>query len=213
MRKLILLYSISLFIIPIVTLLICYQIHVIYYDLSSIPFIDGEVSVSLMGRQEYTIWIFRTGLFLYALTSVLFYFRISNFFLSIGTKNKFKTLSILANFSLCVYLIALGKQESFYEVSRRLAIIFFIVTMYINHIYLIRVLEFLKLEKKIQFNNIYLFIFYAIIFLMTILVIIGLPWVNPLFQYPDKLKNIIEWNLLFLTIFFYIPLSQIVKKF
>ena len=213
MRKLILLYSISLFIIPAITLLICYQIHVIYYDLTSIHFIDGEVSVSLIGRQEYTIWVFRLGLFLYALTSVLFYFKISNFFYSIGAKNKFKALSILANFSLCVYLIALGKQESFYEVLRRLSIIFFIASMYINHIYLIRMLRFLKLEKKIQFSNVYLLIFYTIILLMTVLVMIGLPWVNPLFKYPDQLKNIIEWNLLFLTIFFYIPLSQIVKKF
>ena len=85
--------------------------------------------------------------------------------------------------------------------------------MYINHIYLIRMLRFLKLEKKIQFSNVYLLIFYTIILLMTVLVMIGLPWVNPLFKYPDQLKNIIEWNLLFLTIFFYIPLSQIVKKF
>ena len=86
MRKLILLYSISLFIIPAITLLICYQIHVIYYDLTSIPFIDGEVSVSLIGRQEYTIWVFRLGLFLYALTSVLFYFKISNFFIALEPK-------------------------------------------------------------------------------------------------------------------------------
>ena len=59
-------------------------------------------------------------------------------------------------------------------------------------------------------------IFYTIIIVMTILVIIGLPWVNPLFKYPDQLKNIIEWNLLFLTVTFYIPLSflyyQLEKK-
>ena len=42
---------------------------------------------------------------------------------------------------------------------------------------------------------------------MTILIIIGLPWVNPLFKYPDQLKNIIEWNYFLLTIVFYIPLS------
>ncbi len=65
----------------------------------------------------------------------------------------------------------------------------------------------LKSKKKIEFNNIYLAIFYIIIAFMTILVIIGLPWVNPLFKYPDQLKNIVEWNFFLLTIIFYIPLS------
>ena len=69
MRKYISLNSIFLFIIPIVTLLICLQIHVIYYELRSLPFIDGEASVSLIGRQEKTITIFKTGLFLYAIIS------------------------------------------------------------------------------------------------------------------------------------------------
>ena len=27
---------------------------------------------------------------------------------------------------------------------------------------------------------------------MTALIIIGMPWVNPLFEYPDKLKNIVR---------------------
>jgi hypothetical protein len=47
---------------------------------------------------------------------------------------------------------------------------------------------------------------------MTILVIIGLPWVNPLFKYPDQLKNIIEWNFFLLTIIFYIPLSLMFRQ-
>ena len=48
---------------------------------------------------------------------------------------------------------------------------------------------------------------------MTILMIIGLPWVNPLFKYPDQLKNIIEWNFFLLTIVFYIPLSIMFNSF
>ena len=79
MKKNISLYSILLFLIPAITLLICLQIHVIFYELNSIPFLDGKVSVSLIGRQEKTILIFRSGLFLYAVISILFYFNISNF--------------------------------------------------------------------------------------------------------------------------------------
>ena len=81
--------------------------------------------------------------------------------------------------------------------------------MYINHIYLIKILRLLQSKKMMRFNIIYLPIFYTIIVLMTILIIIGLPWVNPLFKYPDQLKNIVELNYFFLAIVFYIPLSLI----
>jgi len=68
-------------------------------------------------------------------------------------------------------------------------------------------------KKKLQFNISYLQIFYIIIVLMTCLVIVGLPWVNPLFKYPDQLKNIIEWNYFLLTIIFYIPISLMFYQF
>ena len=115
---------------------------------------------------------------------------------------------MVANFLLCIYLIALEQRDlSFYEFLRRLTIILYITNMYINHIYLIKILRLLQSNKVIQFNIIYLPIFYIIIALMTMLIIIGLPWVNPLFKYPDQLKNIVEWNYFLLTIVFYIPLS------
>ena len=202
MKKNISIYSILLFLIPAITLLICLQIHVIFYELNSIPFIDGKVSVSLIGRQAKTILIFRSGLFLYAVISILFYFSISNFLLSKKIKNKFKILGFLANLFLCIYLFALGKQDFYYEVSRRISIIFFILIMYINHIYLVKVLNLLRSEIKIIYRKILI----TIILLMTVLIIIGTPWVNPLFAYPDQLKNIVEWNLFLLTILFYIPI-------
>ena len=208
MSKHISIYSLLLFIVPIVTLAVCHQMHAAYTNIHTIPFIDGKVSVSLIGRQDYTVGIFKPGFFLYLLISIFFYFKISNFFLSNGIKNKFKIYGLLANFFLCIYIIALGQRDSsFYEILRRLAIIFYIANMYVNHIYLIKILRLLKFKKIIQFNNIYFPIFYIIIALMTILLIIGLPWVNPLFNYPDQLKNIIEWNYFLLTIIFYIPLS------
>ena len=207
MRKYISVCSILLFIIPVITLLICIQIHVLHYDLHSFPFIDGKVSVSLIGRQEKTIGIFRSGFFLYMFISVLFYIKISNFFLSKDVKNKLKIYGLSANFFLCIYIFVLGRDGSFYEISRRLAIIFYITNIYINHAYIIKILKLLKYKKKIQINNIYLSIFYVIIVFMTVLIIIGLPWVNPLFKYPDQLKNIVEWNYFLLTIVFYIPLS------
>ncbi len=206
------LYAILLFLIPAITLLTCLLIHVFFYELNSIPFIDGKVSVSLIGRQEKTIIIFKTGLFLYAFISSLFYLNIANFFLSKKIKSKFKILGFLANFFLCVYLIALGKQDFYYEASRRISIIFFIFIMYINHIYLIKILNILKIKKKIRIKSTYFKTFLVIVLLMTVLVIIGAPWVNPLFKYPDQLKNIVEWNLLLLTILFYIPIYLLFRN-
>ena len=118
----------------------------------------------------------------------------------------------ITNYFLFVYIFALGKDGSLYEISRRLGIIFYIGNMYINHINLIKLLKIARNKRIIDFNNNYLMIFYSILTIMTILVLVGLPWVNPLFKYPDQLKNIIEWNFFLLTIFFYIPLSIMFYK-
>ena len=198
-----------LFLVPIITLFVCFQIIAYYYpDFYTIPFIDGKASVSQIGRGEKTIRIFKLGFLLYIFISIFFYFKISSFFFLNGIKNKFKICAVLANFFLCVYIIVLGRDGSLYEISRRLAITFYIANIYINHIYLIKILKLLKSKRKVHFNTIYLTIFYIIIILMTILIIIGLPWVNPLFKYPSELKNIIEWNYFLLTIVFYLPLSS-----
>ena len=202
--------ALLVFIIPTVTLFVCFQIIAHYYpDYHTIPFIDGKASVSQIGRGIKTIMVFKSGFFLYIAASIFFYFKISSFFSLKEIKNRFKILGLLSNFFLCVYILALGKDELFHGILRRLAIIFYIVSIYINHIYLIKILKFSKSKNKIQFNNIYLIIFYSIITIMTILIIIGLPWVNPLFPYPNYLKNIIEWNYFLLTIIFYIPVSLI----
>ena len=202
-------FSFLLFLVPIITLFVCFQIIAYYYpDFYTIPFIDGKASVSQIGRGEKTIRIFKLGFLLYIFISIFFYFKISNFFFLNGIKNKFKICAVLANFFLCVYIIALGRDGSLYEISRRIAITFYIANIYINHIYLIKILKLLKSKRKVHFNTIYLTIFYIIIILMTILIIIGLPWVNPLFKYPSELKNIIEWNYFLLTIVFYLPLSS-----
>ena len=198
-----------LFLVPVITLFVCFQIIAYYYpDFYTIPFIDGKASVSQIGRGEKTIRIFKLGFLLYIFISIFFYFKISSFFFLNGIKNKFKICAVLANFFLCVYIIALGRDGSLYEISRRSAITFYIANIYINHIYLIKILKLLKSKRKVHFNTIYLTIFYIIIILMTILIIIGLPWVNPLFKYPSELKNIIEWNYFLLTIVFYLPLSS-----
>ena len=214
MRKYISVCSLLLFIVPTVTLFVCHQMHASYTNIYTIPFIDGKVSISLIGRQDYTIRIFKPGFFIYMLISVFFYFMVSKFFLLNGIKNKLKIYGMTANFFLCIYILAVGQREvSFYEILRRLAIIFYIANIYINHIYLIRILKLLKFKKRLRLNVIYLPIFYMIITLMTILIIIGLPWVNPLFKYPDQLKNIIEWNYFLLTLIFYIPLSFLFYQF
>tara|TARA_B110000438_G_C15702823_1_gene601806 strand:- start:398 stop:1048 length:651 start_codon:yes stop_codon:yes gene_type:complete len=212
MKKDISIYALLLFIIPVITLFICQQIVAYYHNFYTIPFIDGKASISMMGRGEKTIDIFKSGFFLYIFISILFYFKISIFFLSKKIENKFKIFGLIANSFLCIYIISIGKDGSMYEALRRLAIIFYIVSIYISHIYLIKILKLLKHKKKIKFNSIYTKTFFIIIFLMTLLIIIGSPWVDPFFEYPNKLKNIIEWNYFLLTIIFYLPLSFIFYK-
>ena len=200
--------SLLLFIIPVITIFICFQIISYYYpNFNTFPFIDGKASVSQIGRGEKTIIIFKSGFFLYILFSIIFYYKISNFFLLIGKRNKLKIYSLIANFFLSIYILSLGVDGSFNAAARRIAIILYIVSIYSSHIYFTKILKILKSEKKLEFNKNYLFIFYTIIILMSILMIIGTPWVNPLFKYPNVLKNIIEWNFFLLTIIFYIPTS------
>lgn len=213
MKKDISVYALLLFIIPIITLCICQQIVAYYYNFHTIPLIDGKASISMIGRGERTIDIFKSGFFLYIFISILFYFKISIFFLSKRIENKFKIFGLIANSFLCIYIISIGKDGALYEAFRRLAIIFYIVSIYISHIYLIKILKLLRHKKKIKFNFIYIKTFYVIIFLMTLLIIIGSPWVDPFFEYPNKLKNIIEWNYFLLTITFYLPLSLMFYKF
>ena len=81
MRKSISVYSLLLFIVPLVTLAVCHQLHVTHTGVQTIPFIDGKVSVSLIGRQEYSIGIFKPAFFSYALISYLFLFQNIKFFL------------------------------------------------------------------------------------------------------------------------------------
>ena len=203
-------YSFLLFCVPTVTLLICIQIHIIHYDLNSFPFTDGEFSVSFIGRQEKTINFFKLGFIIFIIISVLFHFKISNFFYLKKIKNKFKLLGILSNIFLFIYIFSLGKDSSIYEILKRIGIILFIVTMYINHFYMIKILKF---QNIINFKKIYLSFLYIIFIFMTVLIIIGMPWVNPLFAYPDKLKNIVEWNYFLLTIIFYLPISTLFYQF
>ena len=203
-------YSFLLFCVPTVTLLICIQIHILHYDLNSFPFTDGEFSVSFIGRQEKTINFFKLGFIIFIIISILFHYKIANFFALKKIKTKFKLLGILSNIFLFIYIFSLGKDSSIYEILKRIGIILFIVTMYINHFYMIKIL---KSQNIINFKKIYLSFLYIIFIFMTVLIIIGMPWVNPLFAYPDKLKNIVEWNYFLLTIIFYLPISTLFYQF
>ena len=203
-------YSFLLFFVPTVTLLICIQIHILHYDLNSFPFTDGEFSVSFIGRQEKTINFFKLGFIIFIIISILFHYKIANLFSLKKIKTKFKLLGILSNVFLFIYIFSLGREESIYEILKRTGITLFIVTMYINHFYMIKIL---KSQNMINFKKIYFSFLHVIFIFMTVLIIIGSPWVNPLFAYPDKLKNIVEWNYFLLTILFYLPISKLFYQF
>ena len=210
-KKLISFFSILSFIVPIITVTICYYILINNTSLETFPFIDGKISISYTGRQELTIEIFKTGMLLFILISFFFYFYISNFFQKNKFENRLKIFGIIANFFLGIYIFTIGNNSELYNILRKLGITLYIITMYINHIYTIRLL---KKTKQFRFNKLSLNILYIIVVIMTGLIIIGSPWIISIFEHPHshQMKNIVEWNYFLLMVSFYVPVSVLFYK-
>ena len=210
-KKLISFFSILSFIVPIITVTICYYILINNTSLETFPFIDGKISISYTGRQELTIEIFKTGMLLFILISFFFYFYISNFFQKNKFENRLKIFGIIANFFLGIYIFTIGNNSELYNILRKLGITLYIITMYINHIYTIRLL---KKTKQFRLNKLSLNILYIIVVIMTGLIIIGSPWIISTFEHPHshQMKNIVEWNYFLLMVSFYIPVSLLYYK-
>ena len=209
-KNLISFFSILSFIVPLITITICYYILINNTSLNTFPFIDGRISISYLGRQDLTIEIFKTGMLLFVLISFFFYFYISNFFQKNKFENRLKIYGIIANFFLLIYIFTLGNNLEFYKILRKIGIVLYIISMYINHIYIIKLL---KKNKKFRFNNLSLNILITIILIMTGLIIVGSPWIISSFEYSDQMKNIVEWNYFLLMVSFYVPVSLLFYKF
>jgi len=210
-KKLISFFSILSFIVPLITVTICYYILINNTSLETFPFIDGKISISYLGRQELTIKIFKTGMLLFILISFFFYFYISNFFQKNKFENLLKTFGIIANFFLVIYIFTIGNNSELYNILRKLGITLYIITMYINHIYTIKLL---KKIKQFRFNNLSLNILIIIVIIMTGLIIIGSPWIISTFEHAHshQMKNIVEWNYFLLMVSFYVPVSVLFYK-
>ena len=132
-----------------------------------------------------------------------------------GYKNNLLLIGSLMNIALVFYLYFLGNNVFYFsDLLRRLSIILYLLTVLIAHfssfLFLKRNIN--KIQKSIVMNiNFNLCL--LILIIMFILIIVGSPWVNPLFDYPYNLKNIIEWNYFFVSLLFYIPLSIIIFKY
>ena len=119
------------------------------------------------------------------------------------------------NIALICYLYFLGNNVFYYsDLIRRLSIILYLLTVLVAHFltFLFLKRNFNKIKKSIVMNisfNICL----LILIIMFIFIIVGSPWINPLFDYPYNLKNIIEWNYFFVSLLFYIPFSIIIFKY
>ena len=150
-------------------------------------------------------------MFLFILISFFFYFYISNFFQKNKFENRLKTFGIIANFFLGIYIFTIGNNSELYNILRKLGITLYIITMYINHIYTIKLL---KKTKKFRFNNLSLNILFIIVIIMTGLIIIGSPWIISTFEHAHshQMKNIVEWNYFLLMVSFYVPVSVLFYK-
>ncbi len=215
MNKFISLNSVVLFLLPCIVLFICLNNHSEFKSENFFPFFDGKVSVSLIGRQDYNIVFFKISFLIYSFLSLFFYYNFSNFLKRKKYQNSFTLVGILMNIALICYLYFLGNNDFYYsDLIRRLSIILYLLSVLIAHfltfLFLKRNLN--KFQKSLVINisfNLCL----LILIIMFVLIIAGLPWVNPLFDYPYNLKNIIEWNFFFVSLLFYIPLSIIILKY
>ena len=215
MNKFISLNSVILFLFPCIILFICLNNHSEFKKEFFFPFFDGTVSVSLIGRQDYNIVFFKTSFLIYSFLSLFFYYSLSNFLKRIRYKNNLLVIGLLMNIALVCYLYFLGNNVfNFSDLLRRLSIIMYLLTVLIAHL---STFLFLKSNiNKIQKStvmNISFNLCLLILIIMFIFIIVGSPWVNPLFDYPYNLKNIIEWNYFFVSLLFYIPFSIIILKY
>ena len=202
------LVSILLFLIPFFTIIICLENHSNFKNEDIFPFFDGKVSISLVGRQFYNVILFKLSFLIYGLLSILFYSFLFTHFNKFKLENNMNIMGLILNIFLFIYLIFLGdKSLDLSSLIRRIAIILYIILLFIIHIRSFFYLKILTNKKKgfflILSQNICIFF----LIVMSLFVIIGSPWVNPLIDYPYNLKNVIEWNFFLISILFYLPMS------
>jgi len=202
------LVSILLFLIPFFTIIICLENHSNFKNEDIFPFFDGKVSISLVGRQFYNVILFKLSFLIYGLLSILFYSFLFTHFNKFKLENNMNIMGLFLNIFLFIYLIFLGdKSLDLSSLIRRIAIILYIILLFIIHIRSFFYLKILTNKKKgfflILSQNICIFF----LIVMSLFVIIGSPWVNPLIDYPYNLKNVIEWNFFLISILFYLPMS------
>ena len=207
-KKKLTIISILLFIIPFLTIIICLENHSNFKNEDYFPFFDGKISISLVGRQFYNVFLFKSSFLFYGLLSILFYSFLCKYFNKFQIKNKLNVMGLVMNIFLFIYLIFLGDKSFDLSSSiRRIAIILYIILLFIIHIRTFFYLKILLNKQKGFFlffsQNICMFFLIT----MSLFVIIGSPWVNPLINYPYNLKNVIEWNFFLISILFYLPLS------
>ena len=199
-KKKLTIISILLFIIPFLTIIICLENHSNFKNEDYFPFFDGKISISLVGRQFYNVFLFKS--------SFLFYSFLCKYFNKFQIKNTLNVMGLVMNIFLFIYLIFLGDKSFDLSSSiRKIAIILYIILLFIIHIRTFFYLRILLNKQKGFFlffsQNICMFFLIT----MSLFVIIGSPWVNPLINYPYNLKNVIEWNFFLISILFYLPLS------
>ena len=200
--------SILLFLIPFFTIIICLENHSNFKNEDIFPFFDGKVSISLVGRQFYNVILFKFSFLIYGLLSILFYSFLFTHLNKFKLKNNMNIMGLVLNIFLFIYLVFLGDKSLDLSSSiRRIAIVSYIILLFIIHIRSFFYLRILLNKKKgfflILSQNICIFF----LIIMSLFVIIGSPWVNPLIDYPYNLKNVIEWNFFLISILFYLPIS------
>ena len=146
--------SILLFLIPFFTIIICLENHSNFKNEDIFPFYDGKVSISLVGRQFYNVILFKLSFLIYGLLSILFYSFLFTHFNKFKLENNMNIMGLFLNIFLFIYLIFLGdKSLDLSNLIRRIAIILYIILLFIIHIRSFFYLKILTNKKKGFFFN------------------------------------------------------------
>ena len=213
-------YSIWIFILPIVGLNLCLIITANYIFLEgsvfalednavrslTIPYFDGQVSISRVARTFPQYLIFKPTMIFTAIFLILYWKTNNDLFKKINNSEKNYTFVYFGIFSaifLIFHTVFLGIKFdlSFYQLFRRFILLAFIIFELIAQVYLVITLYKFKNEILKYINDKILILKILLVSILIIVAFCSLPVLTN--EGNKALKHILEWNFFIGVILFY----------
>ena len=213
--------SIWIFILPIIALNLCLFVSVNYHLFEgtifsvdqvgrtgfTIPYIDGNVSISRTARSYPTYLIFKPAMILTALLLIKYWFANNKLITTIANENKKKYFLIFgvgSAFFLIIHSIFLGIKFDYdlYKFFRRFVILGFIIFEIVAQCLL--VISIYKMKEKMEqfINRKILILKIILVTVLTITAFVSIPFLAS--SGYAHFKHALEWNYFIGVILFYL---------